>query len=264
MATTARTYRTEAIIVRRTDFGEADRIVTLYTASYGKVRAVARGVRRPRSKLGGSLELFSHTEAQLARGRDLDIITQAEIVRAYHHLRDDLWRTSLACYAAELVDRLNEVQQPNPPLFALLLDTLGYLDEGGPAEALVMRRFETQLLGLLGYLPELYHCTACSARLQPSRLYYSEASGGALCSDCGPGQQRARPVSVSAIKTLRLLAQKSLDVAARLQVSAATAAEVEELLQASVTYILERRPRAAEFLARLKADGLAPAAAHSR
>ena len=181
MATTARTYRTEAIIVRRTDFGEADRIVTLYTASYGKVRAVARGARRPRSKLGGSLELFSHTEAQLARGRDLDIITQAEIVRAYHHLRDDLWRTSLACYAAELVDRLNEVQQPNPPLFALLLDTLGYLDEGGPAEALVMRRFETQLLGLLGYLPELYHCTACSECLQPSRLYYSEG-------------QRRRPV----------------------------------------------------------------------
>ena len=264
MATTARTYRTEAIIVRRTDFGEADRIVTLYTAAYGKVRAVARGVRRPRSKLGGSLELFSHTEAQLARGRDLDIITQAEIVRAYHHLRDDLWRTSLACYAAELIDRLNEIQQPSPPLFTLLRDTLGYLDEGGSAEAMVMRRFETQLLGLLGYLPELYRCTTCSERLQPGRLYYSEASGGALCSDCGPGQQRARPVSVSAVKTLRLLAQKSLDYTTRLQVGAATAVEVEELLQASVTYILERRPRAAEFLGRLKADGLAPAAAGSR
>ena len=264
MVTTARTYRTEAIIVRRTDFGEADRIVTLYTAAYGKVRALARGVRRPRSKLGGSLELFSHTQAQLARGRDLDIITQAEIVRAYHHLRDDLWRTGLACYAAELVDRLNEGPQPNPPLFALLRDTLGYLDAGGPAEALVMRRFETQLLGLLGYLPELYHCTACSERLQPGRLYYSAANGGALCSDCGPGQQQARPVSVRAIKTLRLLAQRPLDYATRLQVGAGTAAEVEALLQASVTFLLERRPRAAEFLTRLKADGLAPATAHSR
>ena len=156
------------------------------------------------------------------------------------------------------------MQQPNPPLFALLRDTLGYLDEGGPAEALIMRRFETQLLGLLGYLPELYRCTACSERLQPGRLYYSEASGGALCGDCGPGQQRARSVSVRAIKTLRLLAQEALGVAERLQVSAATAAEVEELLQASVTFILEQRPRAAEFLVRLKADGLAPAAAHSR
>ena len=127
-----------------------------------------------------------------------------------------------------------------------------------------MRRCETQLLGLLGYLPELYRCTTCSERLQPGRLYYSEASGGTLCSDCGPGQQRARPVSVRAIKTLRLLAQKSLGVATRLQVGAPTAVEVEELLQASVTYILERRPRAAEFLGRLKADGLAPAAVRSR
>ena len=100
--------------------------------------------------------------------------------------------------------------------------------------------------------------------MQPGRLYYSAASGGALCRDCGPGQPGARPVSVRAIKTLRLLAQKPLGVAARLRIGAATAAEVEELLQESVTYILERRPRAAEFLGRLKADGLAPAAAHNR
>jgi hypothetical protein len=88
--------------LRRQDFGEADRVVTLYSPRLGKFRAIAKGVRRPKSRLGGNVELFTHVNVLVAQGRNLDVITQAEAVRTYRHLRDDLWKAAYACYAAEL------------------------------------------------------------------------------------------------------------------------------------------------------------------
>src|SRR5579875_2374665 len=118
-----RLIRTEGVVLRRHDLGEVDRIVTLYTAHHGKLRAVAKGIRRPTSKLGGHLELFTHSQILLARGRNLDVITQVDTLDPFIGLRENLWRASQAYCAAELIDRLTEDHAENQPLFRLLIST---------------------------------------------------------------------------------------------------------------------------------------------
>jgi DNA repair protein RecO (recombination protein O) len=115
-------------VLRRQDFGEADRVLTLYSPTLGKVRAIAKGVRRPKSRLGGNVELFTHVNVLVAQGRNLDIVTQAQAVLPFHGIRDDLWKAAYASYAAELVDRFTEERLENRAIFELLLEVLTHLD----------------------------------------------------------------------------------------------------------------------------------------
>ncbi len=208
----------------------------------------------------------------VAHGRNLDIVTQAEAVRPFHHIRDDLWKATYASYAAELVDRFTEERLESRPVFELLAEMLDYLDRlpvrAQPGEIretrgdasigaqveLAARNFEAKLLGHLGYAPELSHCTECHARLSPGDNRFSAASGGMLCESCGDMQPSSRPVSVNAIKALRLLSQEPFGVFSRLRLPDQVAQEVDTTLRAHVSYILERQLRSGEFLDRLKAD----------
>src|SRR6266436_9792619 len=135
-----RSYSTEAIILKRTDLGEADRIVTLFTPGKGKYHAIAKGTRRPVSKLAGHLELLSRSQLQLALGRNLDIVTQAEGRENFLHLRSDLWHMTCGFYLAELVDRFVEDSTLHPDIYHLLLETLRYLD----ADALALQGQHSQ------------------------------------------------------------------------------------------------------------------------
>ncbi|MGD8605174.1 MAG: DNA repair protein RecO, partial [Anaerolineales bacterium] len=108
-----RVYRTEAVVLRRFNLGEADRLLTLYTLRYGKVKAIAKGVRRPKSRKAGHLEPFTHVQLMLARGRELDIITQAEAMDSYPQLREDLVRIGQASYVIELADAFTVERDEN-------------------------------------------------------------------------------------------------------------------------------------------------------
>lgn len=121
-------YSTEAIVLKRSDLGEADRILTLFTAGKGKIHAVAKGTRRPISKLAGHVDLLCRSQLQVAVGRNLDIVTQAEGRENFLHLRNDLWHMTCGFYLAELVDRFVEDQTQHYDIYVLLLDTLRYLD----------------------------------------------------------------------------------------------------------------------------------------
>jgi DNA repair protein RecO (recombination protein O) len=270
--TSERLYRTDAVVLRRHDFGEADRVLTLYSPTIGKFRAIAKGVRRPKSRLGGNVELFTHVNVLIAQGRNLDIVTQAQAVRPFHAIRDDLWKAAYASYAAELVDRFTEERLENHALFDLLVALLAVLDalpvmaqpgeaREGAADAataayveLAMRNFETRLLGALGYAPELTHCTACQSRLAPGENLFSASAGGVLCDSCGALQPAARPISVNAIKALRLLSREPFGVFERLRLPPEVAHEIETALREHINYLLERQLRTSEFLDRLKSD----------
>ena len=115
-----RVYRTEAVVLRHSDFAEADRLLTVYTPYLGKVRLLAKGIRKPRSRKAGHLELFTRTQLLVARGRNLDIITQAQTLEPYLALRQDLWRMSHAYYVGELVDCFGEEQAENHTLYRIL------------------------------------------------------------------------------------------------------------------------------------------------
>jgi DNA repair protein RecO (recombination protein O) len=242
-----RVYKSPAIVLRQRRLGDADKIVTLYTASYGKVDAVAKGVRRTRSKLAGHVEPLNHGSFLLARGRNLDIITQAQTIEAFQSLREDLERLSRALYAVELVDRFTEEREENFHLYRLLLDTLRRISTRDDPDT-VLRYFEVSLLGLLGYRPELEECVSCRTRLEPVTNYWSASGGGVLCPGCLPPEEPVRPLSVNALKVLRLMQREGFSQVAQVNLPPNLARELEGHLREYIRYVLERDVRSAAFI----------------
>jgi DNA repair protein RecO (recombination protein O) len=242
-----RTYRTEAIVLRRKDFGEADRVLTLFTPELGKVRVVAKGIRKPRSRKAGHLELFTCSRLLLAKGRDLDVITQAETVRAYRPLREDLLRGAYAAYAVELLDRFMPDEQENAELYALLREMLGWLC--GPHDlALTARYYELQLLGLAGFQPELRQCVAAGEKIVAEDQFFSPEAGGVVCPRCGENLPGSLPISLSALKVMRYFQAKDFAAALAVKVRPVVQAEVEHLLFLYIRHILERQLKSVDFL----------------
>jgi DNA repair protein RecO (recombination protein O) len=241
-----RIYRTEAVIIRRSDFGEADRVLTLITPQ-GKRRVVAKGARKTTSRLAGHIELFTHATLLLAIGRNLDIVTQSVILHSFDKLRGDLKRIGAAYYVAELIDRMLEEEDENRPVFDLLVATLQALDATRNQD-LLLRFYELRLLGYLGYRPQLYHCAVCQEVLTEETNRFSPAAGGALCPRCAPADRTTMAMSLSAFKLLRFLQAQPLEAIERLNISDETRAEVEKLLRASIRRILERDLKSVAFL----------------
>jgi DNA repair protein RecO (recombination protein O) len=255
---TPRLVRTAAVVLRRHDFGEADRLVTLYTEHAGKIKALAKGVRRTTSRLGGHLELFCYVELMLARGRNLDTITQVETIDPFVGIRDDLWRTSLAYFASELLDRLTEDHSANAPLFRSAVAVFGRIassDRPQPA----LQLFIVRALDLLGFRPELSNCVSCRNPLRPSGNAFNLASGGVLCRDCRSLESRSIDLSTSALKILRLFLADDWSTVTRLRVDAALAGEIESLLSAYTQFVTETRLKSDAFVQELRRDGLAQA-----
>ena len=246
-----RVYATPAIVLRQRKLGEADKIVTLYCSHLGKVDAIAKGVRRTKSRLAGHLEPLTLGAYLIAEGRDLDIVTQAETVDAFPGLRDDLERLSRGLYCAELVDRLTPDRSEGNPLFRLLQETLGLLSAEAETD-LAVRRFEARLLDQLGYRPNLETCAVCNRRLEPVDNFWSASAGGAVCPSCADDSLRLTPLSLNAIKVLRLLLRASFAEAARVRLSPGLTAEVQACLADQVHFVLEREVRSARFVETLR------------
>jgi DNA repair protein RecO (recombination protein O) len=248
-----RTYRVEAIVLRRIDFGEADRVLVLYTRERGKMPVVAKGIRRISSRSAGHLELFSRTEIQLAKGANLDVVTQAEIRDPYRALREDLTRTSTAYLIAELTDALTEEAIEQPELFDLLSATfsaLGVADD----PRLLAAHFQLLLLDAAGLRPVLMQCVVCLDSLLPGKNGFSAFLGGALCPRCSPAEPSARPIDSDVLKVLRNLQRVDLPGSAHFRVPEVTIREVERILRDLVERHTERRLRTPDLLARLRAE----------
>jgi len=240
-------YKVEAVVLRHSDWGEADRLLGLFTREKGKLRVIAKGARKIRSRKAGHLEPFTRVTLMLARAHDMPIVTQAETVDAYQPLREDLVKTGYAAYVIELLDRFTYEEGENPPLYTLLVDTLARL----AVEAdvwLLLRYYEVQLLDALGYRPELSYCTACHTEIRPEDQFFSADAGGVLCPNCGPGRPGSRPVSLEALKYFRHFQRSSYAVASRAHPTPPARVELEVLLQYYLTYLLERGLNSPSFI----------------
>lgn len=254
MADRSRVYHTEAIVLRHSEFGEADRLLTVYTPELGKLRLLAKGVRKSRSRKAGHLELFTKTELLVARGRNLDIVTQAQAVEPFRALRTDLWRMSHACYVVELVDAFGEEQAENAPLYLLLCNALGWICTSDDLP-LTLRFVELSLLGMVGYRPQLFQCIHCATPLEPRVNYFSAEDGGMLCPACAENRPGVRALSLGALKVLRYLQTRPYAECAALKLQAATRSEVEQVLQGYVVYLLERKLKSVEFMGLVRQSG---------
>ncbi len=254
MSTNERLYRTDAIILRRSDFGEADRLLTVFTPERGKLRLLAKGVRKITSRKSGHVELFMLTNMLVARGRTWDIVSQAEIVEPYRELREDLDKTSHAYYLAELVDRFTEEYDPNAPLFELLALTLAHLGHADD-DFMVLRYFETHLLGLTGYQPQLHFCVACQEALEPvDNNYFHFVDGGTLCPKHGQIRPNAEIIPLPVLKVLRYLQTEPWEKITRLQLTPTTRQQVENLFLGYLTFVLERWLKSVDFIRKLRRE----------
>lgn len=241
------TLRVEAIVLRHADWGEADRLIWLYTREQGKLRAVAKGARKMLSRKAGHLQPFTRVALMLARGHDFWIVTQAETVEAYLALGQDLVRTGYAAYTVELLDRFTYEEGENALLYRLLAETLGRIAEEEDAFWAV-RYFEIHLLDLLGFRPEWFECVQCREPIQPVNQFFSLLRGGVMCPRCGGNEAGVRAVSVEALRFLRHFQRSTYAVAHKAVVLEGVRGEMEALLQAYLTFLLERNLNSPSFL----------------
>jgi DNA repair protein RecO (recombination protein O) len=240
-------YKEQGIVLRSVKLGEADKIVTVLTQGSGKVRAVAKGVRKTTSRFGARLEPFTHVNLMLYRGRGaLDTVTQAEIVAPHVHIREDLARFAAAETIVEAVDKVAEEHERNPRLAVLLLHALRALDAGPVDPAAVAEAFVLRLLSNSGFHPSLTACAVCGST--DVRLW-SSGLGGAVCAACAdPG---SAAVSPEALALLQHLATVDLAHAGdALEADERRRREARGLLFGFTEYHLERRMKSIPMLAR--------------
>ncbi|MEX1020799.1 MAG: DNA repair protein RecO [Litorilinea sp.] len=254
-----RIYRSHALILRRRDYSEADRILTVLTPHRGKQELIAKGIRKTSSRKAGHLELYTHTSLMLAEGRTWDVVTEVSTVESYRKIREDLEKISQAGYLCELADAFSESEDENLPLWDLVILGLRALnDDWGPCNGpMLLRWFVLHLLSLTGFQPQLFHCIACETPLEPVLNRLDLAAGGVICPNCAYNMDTAETIEPDVLKVLRYLQSNDWDASARLALRPAIAGRIDNILHRYLLQVLERHLRSTEFMRRIQY--LAPA-----
>lgn len=246
-------FRVDAVVLRHTDYGEADRILVLYTRQFGKTRALVKGARKVTSRKAGHLEPFTHVKLQLSKGRDLPLVNQADTIEAYLPLGEDLVLMGHASYVIELIDRFTyDDGAENSSIFRLLTDTLSRLASKSDPW-LAIRYYEMRLLDHLGFRPQLFECVNCGREILAEDQFYSFSAGGVICPRCGRGLPHLTRISMEALKYLRHFQRSSYSEASRARPSPEVQIEAENLMQGYFTYLLERELNTPGFIKRVRA-----------
>ncbi|HEX3425098.1 MAG TPA: DNA repair protein RecO [Acidimicrobiales bacterium] len=240
-------YRDQGVALRHYRLGEADRIIVFMTADHGKVRAVAKGIRKTKSRFGARLEPPANTSLLFYEGRELDIVTQAESIDHFRPIRDDLARMTDAMAMLEVVDQTAQERQPDTRLYQMLVAALRTLAGREERSPLLVAAFYWKLLSMEGYGPVLAECASCAAPAPTGRelVAFDLSQGGALCRDC----RRGVPISPEALALLARILGGGL-AGALAEPDTEVTSEVATLATSAMEQHLERRLRAVHVLDR--------------
>ena len=247
-----RAYRTDAIILRRRNFGEADRLLTVLTPRHGCLELIAKGARKPASAKTGHVELYTRSEMLVHRGRELGLAQQAELRKAWRPLHEDLQRGAWAGHVAELVLRFATPGEDEMSALFELLDATFTRLCGEQDARLVVRHFELQLLDETGFRPELQRCVVGGEEIVAQDQYFSHGSGGVVCPECAARAAGRLPLALATLKVLRHLQRSPWAQARALRLAEARHNDVERILTGYMTWVLERRLRGVEFARRVR------------
>lgn len=233
--------------------GEADRLLTLYTRDFGKLKAIGKGARKPRSRKTGHIELFMRSQFMIAQGRNLDIVTQVETVEPYRGIRSDLIRTTYAAYAVELLDSFTPEAEKHTGIYQLLSNALTWFGETDNL-LLAARYYELRLLSLVGFQPQLFFCVVSGEVVEQEDQYFSAEEGGLFKAAHRHRDRRARPISAAAVKVMRFLQTHTWESVQNLQLRRELHQELEMVMHYYLQFLLEKGLRSADFLYRLRRE----------
>lgn len=234
-----RLYKTEAVVLTDSDLGDQDKVITLFSKDYGKVKAVAKGARRLKSRFSPAIQMLSYVTVVLYKSRriDMDTLSECEINSSFLGIRNDLLRLAYGYYVAELIMKFVQGSETPRFLFDLLLKTLFSLEKI-PKESLpaLIHGFELKMLTILGYRPFLEGCIDCGRPIKKSNsLYFSGYEGGILCPSCGKGKAR-KTISHKAVQWMRFLLTSSLDKAVQVKLTQDLRRELELIPKDYIPY----------------------------
>ncbi len=202
-----RQYKTQGIIIKRSNFSESDRLLTIYTRDYGKVRAIAKGVRKTRSKLSGHMELFYLVDFQIHKGKNLDMIIGASLIEKYNNIRLDRELINYTYYMSELVYRSTHENLASKKIFNLLKDIFSDLSQKNKEKLICY--FELKLFDILGHRPEVGKCVICSREINEDKNYFDYSCGGLICTKCLTNKDKAIEIDKNLVKMLRIIEKQN-------------------------------------------------------
>ncbi|MDA8229327.1 MAG: DNA repair protein RecO [Desulfitobacterium hafniense] len=245
-------FHADALVIRSREYGESDRLLTLFSREKGKLQSIAKGVRKPKSRQRAGSQLFSYSEFLLHHGRNLNTINQASSKESFPHLWNDLDRTLAATAIAELLDIATIVEQSNLELFTLTLASFFLLEHTEPT--LVQSAYTLRLLNILGYRPKMGQCPLCGSLIKGDRIYFSPEAGGTVCGQCR-SSERGRWLSAGSIAFIRQLTDVDLSKLDRLRWNSRMQTEIIEGLQLYCEGTFDRSLRSWSMGSKLIGEG---------
>jgi DNA repair protein RecO (recombination protein O) len=239
--------KSKGIVLRSIDFGEYDRILTIYTYDFGKISGIAKGAKRSIKRFGNCLDIFSYIDIVLFKKglKDLLRIESCDIINPFTNIRDDIITFAYASYMIELVDKIVYKEEKNVNLFDLLIYFLSLLNEGNKREELI-RIFELRFISILGFRPNLNFCVVCKSR--NNLRFFDIEKGGVVCNCSSENSKILIPISLSTIKTLALALRAELNKLNNIVFSKEAIIESKEILPQFIQYHCHKECNSLNFI----------------
>lgn len=220
----------EGIVIRTTDYGETNKVVTLYTREWGKVGVMARGAKKPNSRLSAVTQLFTYGYFLIQKGSGLGSLQQGELISSLRAIREDIFLTAYASYIVELTDKATaDEKKPNPFLFELLYQTLTLMNDGYDTD-IITNIYEMKMLDLFGLHPCLNQCSVCGST--DGQFSFSIREGGFICHRCLDKDPYHLKISQAAVKLLRIFYYFDLARLGSIDVKPETKVELKKIISA--------------------------------
>ncbi len=238
--------KTQGIVIKRMNFGEADRILTILTESQGKIKAIAKGSRKILAKLGGSLEPFCLVDFIFHEGKSFYIVTSAVVIKHFEKIHTDIDKTSKAFYIGELLDKFIEVGQKHPEVFHLFAKYLENLENAD--DKILIPVFSAKILEALGFKPVTSECLHCRNKLVPEQNFWDDIEGGVICQKCHDKFGHGKEISNDVIKILRLVFSSEFSLGSKININDKYKNQTAAVLESYIEGIIERELKSKKFM----------------
>lgn len=248
-----RLFQTEGIVIKSIKLNESDKILTIFTHDYGKIRAIAKGIRKTKSQFGSSLENLTQVKILAYKGKNLNTISQTEIIYSFFPKSKELDRYSLAIQCAEIIDRISEEEDPNELIYLIFSDTLRLLKDEKNI-VLLIEAFKWKLISILGFQPELSKCINCNHLIKDKKYHiFDIKQGGIVCSSCSISQSYYQiKISDYGLKLLKRIIIADLEVIHNKKVLESELCQLLRITEKYLSYYFDINTKSQEFINKLK------------